>query len=556
MNIVVIGASAAGLKAACRARRLLPDAKVKVVEKGKYISYSACGLPYFLSGDVDSFRELNTTAYDVVKDPEYFLHTKDVEVLTETLAEHIEADKKVLLCCNLIEGESFSLKYDKLVIAAGANPVVPPIPGADLPGVYTFTKAEDAIELRKGLQTGQIGKAAVIGAGFIGCELTEAFTAMWGVETVLFEMLDRPLAKMLDPEMAAIVMREFSRNEIETHFGSAIKAIEGAGDTLKIITADGEFDGFDRVIIAAGVRPSVKLAETAGIVLGPLGGIKVDERMQTSVPGIYAAGDCIEVPQLLTGKSCHIPLGSLANRMGRVAGNNLAGKDDVFEPVVGSSCLKILDLNIAAAGLSFTGAKNAGFDPGESWGVFTDRVHYYPEMELLTAKMVFDRRTRQILGVQVVGKGEVIRRVDAVSSMIKERVTLEKVMNFEPAYAPPYANALDPLHFLAYAGIAGLEEGVRSFNPVELEKRASDTVVLDVRETIEIEEMPFPHPSKKLLIIPLTEIRARLNEIPAKTAVSVVCQRGTRSSEVVRILQENGWQDVAYLGGGLGFHLD
>ena len=556
MNIVVIGASAAGLKAACRARRLMPDAKVKVIEKGKYISYSACGLPYFLAGDVDSFRELNTTAYDVVKDPDYFLHTKDVEVLTETVAEHIEADKKVLHCYNLIEGESFRLKYDKLVIATGADPVIPPINGADLPGVCTFTTAEDAIELRKALQTGQIGKAAIIGAGFIGCELTEAFTAMWGVEIVLFEMLDHPLAKMLDPEMAGIVMKEFERNEIETHFGSAIKTIEGVGDTLKIVTENGEFDGFDRVIITAGVRPSVKLAEDAGIDIGPLGGITVDEKMQTSVPAIYAAGDCVEAEHTLTGKSCHLPLGSLANRMGRVAGNNLAGKDDVFEPVVGSSCLKIFDLNIAAAGLSFAAAENAGFDPGESWGVFTDRVHYYPDSELLTAKMVFDRRTKQVLGVQAVGKADVIRRVDAVSSMIKACVTLEQVMNFEPAYAPPYANALDPLHFLAYAGIAALEEGIQSFNPGELIERAAKTVVLDVRETVEIEEMPFPHPGKKLLIIPLTEIRARLDEIPQDTEISVVCQRGTRSSEVVRILREHGWQDVAYLGGGLGFYLD
>ena len=556
MNIVVIGASAAGLKAACRARRLIPAATVKVIEKGRYISYSACGLPYFLSGDVDSFRELNTTAYDVVKDVNYFKAVKDVEVLTGTAAVKIDTEKKTVSCRPAANGEDFELPFDKLVISTGAEPVIPDIKGADLPGICSFSKAEDAMELRKALQTGQIGKAAVIGAGFIGCELVEAFTAMWGAETVLFELTDQPLAKMLDADMAGIIKKEFERNEIETHFGCEIEKIEADGETLKVVTTDGEFGGFDRVIMAAGVRPSVKLAEEAGINIGKTGGIMVDERMETSIPGIFAAGDCVEVKNILTGQACHVPLGSLANRMGRAAGNSIAGKEDYFAPIIGSSCVKVFEMNTAATGLTFRSAKDAGFDPGESWGVFSERVHYYPDTELFTAKMVFDKLTRQVLGVQVIGKGEVIRRVDAVSSMIKDGSTLDEVMNFEPAYAPPYANALDPLHFLAYAGIAGLEEGIVSFNPLELQKRASESVILDVREEIEVQEMLFPYKADRLFTIPLTEIRDRLDEIPGSEQISVVCQRGTRSSEAVRILKENGWDDVEYLGGGLGFYQD
>lgn len=555
MNVVVIGASAAGLKAACRVKRLRPEANVTVIEKGKHISYSACGLPYFLSGDVDSFRELNTTAYDVVKDVDYFRDTKGVEVMTGTMAVSINPDKRYI---EVVQegGEVITMNYDKLVIATGANPAIPDIPGVDLEGVCTFTKAEDAIELRKALQTGQIGKAAVIGAGFIGVELCEAFTAMWGVEVELFEMLEQPLSKMLDREMAMIVEKELLENGVETLFGCRIEGIEKKDDVLNVVTDKGRFSGFDRVIIAAGVKPAVGLAEEAGIELGVTGGIKVDERMRTSREEIYTAGDCVEATHVLTGKPMHIPLGSLANRMGRVAGNVIAGREDVFGAAAGSACVKVFDMNVAAVGLTFKSAKDAGIDAGEVWGVFTDKVHYYPDSELFSAKMVYDRKSQALLGVQVVGKGDVIRRVDAASIMITAGMTLSRVMSFEPAYAPPYANALDPLHFLAYAGIASLEEGVAGINPLELDKIAGESIVIDVREDIEVEEMPCDCEAKDIIHIPLTQFRNRLKEIPQNEKIVVVCQRGTRSSEALRVLKQNGWEEVKYLGGGLGFWLE
>ena len=555
MNVVVIGASAAGLKAACRVKRLRPEANVTVIEKGKHISYSACGLPYFLSGDVDSFRELNTTAYDVVKDVDYFRDTKGVEVMTGTMAVSINPDKRYI---EVVQegGEVITMNYDKLVIATGANPAIPDIPGVDLQRVCTFTKAEDAIELRKALQTGQIGKAAVIGAGFIGVELCEAFTAMWGVEVELFEMLEQPLSKMLDREMAMIVEKELLENGVETLFGCRIEGIEKKDDVLNVVTDKGRFSGFDRVIIAAGVKPAVGLAEEAGIELGVTGGIKVDERMRTSREEIYTAGDCVEATHVLTGKPMHIPLGSLANRMGRVAGNVIAGREDVFGAAAGSACVKVFDMNVAAVGLTFKSAKDAGIDAGEVWGVFTDKVHYYPDSELFSAKMVYDRKSQALLGVQVVGKGDVIRRVDAASIMITAGMTLSRVMSFEPAYAPPYANALDPLHFLAYAGIASLEEGVAGINPLELDKIAGESIVIDVREDIEVEEMPCDCEAKDIIHIPLTQFRNRLKEIPQNEKIVVVCQRGTRSSEALRVLKQNGWEEVKYLGGGLGFWLE
>jgi len=554
MKIVVIGASAAGLKAACRARRLLPDAEIKVVEKGSYISYSACGLPYFLSGDVDSFPELNKTAYDVVKDTTYFHNTKGVEVLTGNEAVKIDPLAKTIFCRRQ-DGGTFALSYDKLLIATGAEPIIPPLPGNDLPGVMTFTRAEDAITLRKDLQTGKIGKAAIIGAGFIGCELCEAFTAMWGVETELYEILPYPLAKMLDEEMAVIAVREIARNGVETHFLNKIVKIEADGAKLNIFTEKRCDKGFDRVIFAAGVSPSVRLAQEAGIEIGLSGGIKVDDYMRTNLPDVFAAGDCVEVTHTLTGMPLHLPLGSLANRMGRVAGNNLSGKNDNFAPVAGAACLKLFDLTVASVGLTAAAASQADFQPGESWGVFTDRAHFYPDSQLFSAKLVYNKPSRQILGVQAVGKGDIIRRIDAASNMVKEGVTLDLLLDFEPAYAPPYANALDPLHFLAYAAIARLDEGVSAFNPLELDSLTPDTIVIDVREEAEVEEMPCDCPSKKIITVPLTQLRRRLEEIPRKGKIVVVCQRGTRASEAARILQENGWNDVEYMGGGVGFFL-
>jgi len=554
MNIVVIGASAAGLKAACRARRLMPKAKIKVVDKSKFISYSACGLPYFLSGDIDSFLELNKTAYDVVKDIDYFRQTKDVEILAQTEALKIDSSHKIVHCRTLT-GKTLSLPYDKLLIATGAEPVIPTIAGHNLPGVCAFNKAEDAIKLRKALQSGEIAKAAIIGAGFIGCELCEAFTAMWGVEVELFEILRLPLTKMLDEELGTIALREITNNGVETHFNCRIEKIDLEGDKLSIHTGRQSFKGFDRVIFAAGVKPSVQLALAAGVEIGWSGGIKVDRHLHTNIPDIFAAGDCVEVTHILTGQPLHLPLGSLANRMGRTAGNNLAGGKDTFGPVAGAACLKLYDISLASVGLTAVAAREAGFQPGESWGVFTDRAHFYPEAQLYSAKMVYNIPSRQILGLQAAGKGDIIRRIDAASNMIKDGLTLERLLEFEPAYAPPFANALDPIHFLAYAAIASLDEGIESFNPLQLEKRSQEAVVIDVREEAEISEMPLNCPSQQFLTISLTQLRRRLSEIPQEGKIVVVCQRGTRAAEAVRILQEKGFKEVSYLGGGWGFFL-
>lgn len=554
MKIVVIGASAAGLKAGCRARRINPEAKVTVVEKGKYISYAACGLPYFVSGDVDSFVQLQKTAYDVVKDAEYFANTKDITVMTETAAIKIDTSGKTVQC-EKSSGEKLELPFDKLIIATGAEPAIPNIEGVDLPGVTTFTKAEEAMALRKDLQAGKIGKVCIAGGGFIGCELTESFIAMWGAETELLEAKPYILSQMLDEEMARIVTKEICRNGAEVHTGSAVQKIVEDGGKLKVVTSKWTAGGFDRVIIAAGVKPSVKLAQDAGIETGETGGIKVDFRLMTKMEDIFAAGDCAEFQRAVDKEPAYIPLGSLANRMGRTAGNSAAGKLDFMTGITGASCLKVFDLTVAAVGMTAEAACHAGYNSGESWGVFTDRAHYSPDSQLFSAKIVYDRDEHRLLGVQAAGRGNILRHIDAASVMIKYGATLGEICDYEPAYAPPFANALDPLHYLAYAAIADGAEGVKVLNPLKAEEFAEGAVVLDVREESEIAEAQLDLPGKSNLAIPLTQLRKRTGEIPPGEKILVVCQRGTRSAEAVRILKEKGWKDVCYLGGGAGFNL-
>ena len=553
MNILIIGASAAGLKAACRARRILPKAKVKVIDEGKYISYAACGLPYYLSGDIENFRSLTTTIYDVVKTPEFFTETKDIEVLTGIRTENIDAEKKVINCRILESGETVKYPYDELVLAVGKSPIVPGINGTQLPGVYTFTRPDDAMELRRDAEARKIDKVAIIGAGFIGCELCEAFSALWGIETTLIEPQFQVLPGMLDAELARIVELELKRQDIELHLNCRPTEIVGEASKLKAVYNGGEFDGFDRVIIAAGVKPRNEIAANVGIELGSIGGIKVDAQMRTNIPHIYAAGDCVEIVNSVSGEHCFMPQGSLANRMGRVVGNVIGGRDDSIGSVVGASCLKVFDMNIASVGLTSVSAERAGFKTGASWGLFNDKAHYYPESNLVSVKMVFEKETQRVLGVQAVGKGDVVRRIDAVSNLVREGSLLRQVMDFEQAYAPPYGEVLDPLHYLAFTSISSIEEGIEPFPPLELEQRAADSIVLDVREPVEVKDKPFTLLCKSLLTIPFTKIRSRLAEIPRSESLIVVCPRGTRSSETVGILMENGFTGVRYLGGGLAF---
>ena len=544
IRIVAVGANAAGLRAAARAKRLLPDAAVTVIDRGKFISYGACGMPYLVSGDIETADKLRETAYGVIRDPDFFRKAKGLEVVVQTEVERIDREARKVVCKSLLTGETSEYPYDKLILATGATPVAPSGIPKNSPRVSTFKILEDAIVLRKALQSGQIKKVGLVGAGPIGCELAEAFTAMWGAKAILFDAAPTILPAMLDPEMARAVETYMKGEGAEIHTNCPLLGVVESKEDVIIKTPKGDF-AVDHVIIAIGVKPDSTLAAGCGLKIGKTGGIVVDEKMATSDPNIFAAGDCAELKHLVSGKAVILPLGSLANREGRVIGSNLGGGDERFGPVVGSAAVKVFDMNVSSTGLTTKAAQEAGFDVGVAWGSFTDKADYYPGFENLHLKLVFDRKTTKLLGLQGYGKGEVVKRVDVFASLLKHGGKIEDLLDAEFAYAPPFAPAVDPLYSIACTARNELLEGVQSLPP---DADLDDRFIVDVRRTKEASDRPLPE--KETMNVPFEEFRVICDQVPKDKDVVCICSKGVRSSEAARVLKERGCADVKYVGGG------
>jgi NADPH-dependent 2,4-dienoyl-CoA reductase/sulfur reductase-like enzyme/rhodanese-related sulfurtransferase len=468
-----------------------------------------------------------------------------LEVITETKVERIDRDARKVFCKSMRTGEASVYSYDKLVLATGASPIIPPIVPRYGKRITTFKTLEDAINLRKSLETGKIGKVGIVGGGFIGCELAEAFGVLWGAAVVLIDAAPNILPNILDPEMASAVEAYMKGKGIEVHTNCPLEEINESEEAVIIKTAHMTFE-VDCAVIAVGVRPNSELAADCGLAVGKAGGIVVDDKMTTDDPNIYAAGDCVEVGHLISGKSLQLPLGSLANRQGRVIGSNLGGGDERFGPVVGSAAVKIFDMNIAATGLNEALARDAGFNVGCAWGTFTDKAEYYPESQNVHFKLVFDSTSGRLLGLQGYGKGEVVKRVDVFGALLKNEGQLEDLLDMEFAYAPPYAPAVDPLYSLGCTARNAMLEDVQPLSP---KTPYGDKVILDVRRAHEAKSVPPPE--EDTLNIPFEEIREKWEEIPKDKPLICICSKGVRSAESVRFLKEKGFSNVAYLGGGL-----
>jgi NADPH-dependent 2,4-dienoyl-CoA reductase/sulfur reductase-like enzyme/rhodanese-related sulfurtransferase len=502
-------------------------------------------MPYFVSGDIQNADRLRETPWGLIRDPDFFRAAKGIEVIPETRVERIDRENRKVLCSSLNTGETLEYSYDKLVLATGASPIMLPMIPDESKRVTIFKTLHDAIELRQALQQGRIGKVGIVGGGFIGCELSEAFGALWGASVVLIEATPHILPNMLDSEMAAVVEAYMKDEGVEIHTDCTLNGITESEETVTLETSQRSFD-VDCAVIAVGVRPNSRLAADCGLKVGDNGGIVVDERMTTSDPDIFAAGDCVEVKHLITEEPLQLPLGSLANRQGRIVGSNLGGGDERFGPVAGSSAVKIYDMNVASAGLTEAAAKKADFEVGCAWGTFKDKADYYPESENIHLKLVFDRGTQRLLGLQGYGRGDVVKRVDVFAALLKNESGLEDLLDMEFAYAPPYAPAVDPLFSLGCAARNAILEGVE---PIPPETQVDDRVIVDVRQPHEVEANPLPESNARN--IPLEELRERWGEIPGEKPLAVICAKGIRSAESVRILKEKGFSDVAYLGGGL-----
>ncbi len=428
-TIVVVGGGPAGMTAASRIKRLRPEARVVVFEKSRYVSYAACGIPYYLGGMVESIEKLVHYPVSV------FREKRGIEVYTETEAVSLEPGR---IAARGPRGE-YTVEWDKLLLATGARPVVPPIPGVDLEGVATLRVLEDAERARRLLEGAR--RVAVVGGGYIGLEVAENLRRR-GLEVLLFEMLPHVMPS-LDGDMATHIEAELRRNGVELHTGEPVRELRGRERVEAVVTDKGSYP-VDAVILAVGVKPDTRLAEMLGLELGARGAVRVDPRLRTSMEGVYAAGDVAETFNRVTGKPDWIPLATTANKMGYVAGTNMAGGDIEFPGVVGTAVTKVFGLEIGRTGLSETQAEREGFEPVGVHVAVKTRPGYYPGGGVLRLKLVADRPTGRVLGVQAVGV-DVLARIDAAAALLYHGGTVKDLFFTDLAYAPPFAPVWDPL---------------------------------------------------------------------------------------------------------------
>ncbi len=558
-KIVIIGGVAAGPKAACHLKRLRPDWDVTVVDQDTLISYGGCGIPYYVCGDVSDEAELRSTSFHMVRDAKFFEKAKGVRVLTGTRALAIDRKARTVQVEDLESGEKKDLPWDRLMLATGASPFVLPIPGTDLDGVFTIANLHKAIEIKKRIARGQVGKAVVIGGGAIGIEMAEALTDLWGVETALVEFMPQLLPRIVDWQMAAMLKNHLQEKDVAVYTGEGASEIVGddQGRVVAVKTPQRTLEA-DLVIMAAGVRPRSDLARDAGLLVAPWGGIVVNRRLQTSDPDIYAAGDCIATVNLVTGKETYAPLGSLANREGRIVADNMAGIPTTFDGVVGSFIMKAFERCIAATGISYETAVAEGFDADYALTAPSDRAHFFPGEAIVVYLLVFDRRTRRVLGLQGFGvmNDSISARIDAAAVMIAKGATIEDFMVAEMAYAPPFSAAIDSINAAAYvadnlcAGRLRKMEMDRFLAWMEDFDAEPGWMALDIRHPLETGPFVDKFGEDRWLAIPYNEVRDRYREIPDDKTMIILCDAGTRSYEVQVFLDHIGKKNTMVLSGG------
>ncbi len=557
-KIVIVGGVAAGPKAACRVKRLMQDAEVTIIDQDTLFSYGGCGIPYYVSGDVSDEAELRSTSFHMVRNEDFFKDAKGVIVKSGTRALSINRQDKTVTVQNVASGEKEDIPYDTLMLATGSRPFVLPIPGADLDGVFTISDLHKAIEIKDRIAKGKVGTAVVIGGGAIGLEMAEAFKDLWGVKTSVVEFMPQVLPRIVDRPMASMITKHMRDNEIDIFLGEGATEILGEdGKVTGLRTANRTLEA-DIVIMAAGVRPRSEIAVEAGLQTSPMGAIVVNERMQTSDPSIYAAGDCIEVMHLVSGKKFYAPLGSLANKEGRVVGDNMAGIPSTFKGAVGSFIMKAFDTCIGATGLSLEVALAEGFDADVALTAPSDRAHFFPTESIVCFQMVFDRRTRKVLGLQGFGPmGDGISaRIDAAAAYISMGASIDDFGTLEMAYAPPFSAAIDSINAIAYVA-DNLCDG--RLHKTSLESFLSwmedfstepDWVALDIRHPIEAGPFVEKFGTDVWCAIPYNEIRARYKELPQDKTLIILCDAGTRSFEMQSFLKSAGIENTLVLSGG------
>lgn len=552
LRVVVIGGVACGPKTAARIKRLNPDAEVIILEKGVLLSYAGCGLPFYISGEIHDYKELMCTPTGVVRDTHYFKMVKDIIVYNQTIAESIDRKKKIVRAVNTVTGKSMELSYDKLVLATGGKPFIPPIKGIDLKGVNFLSNVEDARKIRDQEKNLSGKNAVIIGGGLIGIEVTESFVKQ-GMKVTLIEKMDRVLPALLDPEMAYHVHNELKANGVNLLLNESVVSIEGddQGNVKSVITESSTYPA-DLVLIAIGTKPNVLLAKDAGLTIGKTGAIAVDEYLRTSDPDIYAGGDCVENKNLITGKPIYAPMGSTANKHGRIIADNICGRNSIFKGVLGTAICKVFNINIARTGLTEKQAEEEGYDYITVLSPAPDRAHFHPEAKLIIIKLIVDKKSHKLLGTQIVGPGDVAKRIEVVISSITNNATIDDLAYYDLAYAPPFSPAIDNILVAAHIAQNKLDGIAKSISPIEVKTKidnGDDFIFLDVRSPEEFEQMRIDDSRVKL--IPLGKLRESLHELDKNKEIITFCKISLRGYEAQRILEGSGFANVKFLDGGV-----
>lgn len=536
-RLLIIGGVAGGATAAARARRVSEEAEITVVERGPYVSYANCGLPYFISRDIGSRAKL------LLQTPQGFDRRYRVKVLVGTEALELDrAGKRVRV---RHEAEERWLPYDKLILAQGGNPVAPEVPGAAAEHVFRLWNVPDMDRLDAFLEEQQPRTAVVVGSGFIGLEMVEAFRRR-GLATALVELLPTVMPAM-EPLFGRALAGELAKNCVEVMTGVGVKAVHPGAKQVEL--TDGRRVPAELVLFSVGVRPELALAKAAGLEIGPAGGLAVDDRLRTSDPDILAVGDMVEVTHRVSDRKVRVPLAGPANRQGRTAASNALGDDLRYPGALGTAVLKVFEATAAMTGLTQRAAVQAGFEAGAALVYKDHHAGYYPGASELMLQVVYDRRTGRLLGGQAFGRAGVEKRIDVLAVALQARMTLQQLGELDLAYAPPYSSANDPVNVAAFVG----QNDVSGFSPLvtaaELQEAlggAAPPLLLDVRTEA---EWGAGH-VRGAVHVPVDELRARWEILPRGRRIAVYCRSGFRAHLALRILRQRGFGDVVNVTGG------
>ena len=537
MKVVIVGGVAGGATAAARIRRLDEQAEIVVFERSGFISYANCGLPYYIGGVIENPEELT------LQTPESFFSRFRVNMKVRHEVTAIHPDKKTVSVTNLETGEEFEEGYDKLILSPGAKPTQPRLPGVGLDKLFTLRTVEDTFRIKEYIDRNHPRSAVLAGGGFISLELAENLREL-GMDVTIVQR-PKQLMNPFDPDIASFIHSEMRRHGVKLALGHTVEGFEEKNGGVDVLLKDEAPLHADMVVLAIGVSPDTHLAQEAGLELGIKGSIVVNDRMETSVPDIYAVGDAVQVKHFVTGQDVLLPLAGPANKQGRIAADNICGGDSRYTGSQGSSVIKVFDMTAASTGVNETNARKAGLDVDTVILSPMSHAGYYPGGKVMTMKVVFEKETYRLLGAQIVGYEGVDKRIDVLATAIRTGLKATELKDLDLAYAPPYSSAKDPVNMAGFM-IENIASGVlKQWHLADALPRDGSVTLLDTRTTGEFAGGHIDG----FVNIPVDELRERLGELDKSKPVYVICQSGLRSYIACRILSGNGFECYNFSGG-------